>query len=79
MDLPANLHTRECPYCHNKTQFNYIRNNNVDFMISFSARVNPEDEKSNSEANSIAVYKCCVCGGPLFVRAYGPQNLDIYP
>ena len=80
MGMPGDRHTRECPYCHNQAQFNFVKENG-DFFAAFNVRINPEDEKSAVQRNDIGVFKCCVCGGPLFIRAHGPQlqNLDIYP
>lgn len=79
MGVPSNQHTRECPYCHTKAQFNFASNKEP--VVTHSARVNPVDEKSSMQRNDIAMYKCCVCGGPLFIRAYGTQTsqLEVYP
>lgn len=82
MTLPNNQHTRECPYCHNKAQFNYLWEGEKSTKV-YNARENPLDDKSKLERNDVAVYKCCVCGGALFIRAHGnnlsSQKLDIYP
>lgn len=81
MNIPPDKHTRECPYCHNKAQFNYLWNQ--DSVKVFNARLDPTDEKSACQRNDVSVYICCVCGGPLFARAYGDnlsnQKLDVYP
>jgi len=78
MSLPPGGHTRKCPYCHNKAQFNYVSNNS---FIAYNARVDPLDEKSAMQRNDVAMYKCCVCGGPVFARSHGkePTTIDIYP
>lgn len=80
--FPVNNHVRECPYCHVRSQFELIREgNSQQCRADIQTRIDPPDEKSAVQGNVVGMFRCVLCGGPLFVRAYGTghQTLDIYP
>jgi len=81
MSLPANGHTRKCPYCDNMAQFNFVDNKGHMFATQYAARIQPQDNSSSMQVIQIGVYKCCVCGCPVFIRRYGDglAKEDLYP
>lgn len=74
--LPAPNHVRECPHCGIGAQF-------INQFISSieSMRENPRNEKSPRKLNQVAVYRCAICSGPLFVHVSGTSLaiVEIYP
>lgn len=74
--FPAANHVRECPYGHGGSQFQQIHISNSD-----NYRSSPLDPKSGWQAQLMGYFKCVVCGGPLFVRTYGPglSFQDVFP
>lgn len=72
--IPSANHVRECPYGHGGSQFEQLYVNHDTY-----ARIDPKDEKPGVQRQAISVYRCVVCGGPLFARAPGPELVEIYP
>ena len=74
--IPANNHVRECPYGHGASQFVYLHD-----VSAFNYRIDPKDDSSSWQSQHVVCCKCVVCGGPLFMRAYGPGfgALEVYP
>jgi len=83
MPLPIPQHTRECPYCKNMAQFTLEKrqDSGQELFSQSNASLNPRVPGSTFSPQQIAVFRCCVCHSPVFMRAFGKalDEINIYP